>query len=61
MTTYDKLLTALGDGCWHPRRELEELTVFPEDWLVELRREGHEVNEDGTGSVLVRLREPATA
>jgi hypothetical protein len=59
VTTYEKVLDALGDGSWHARGELDELTVFPEEWLRELLREGHEVLEDEEGRVLVRLREPA--
>ena len=59
MSTYEKLLAALGDGEWHAKHELAELTVFPEEWLEELRREGHAVVEDEEGQVLVRLREPA--
>jgi hypothetical protein len=60
VTTYDNLVEALSDGAWHPRRDIEELTVFPEEWLKELLHEGHEVLEDDNGDVFVRLREPAT-
>jgi hypothetical protein len=59
MATYDKVLDALGDGDWHARFELEEVTVFPEEWLRELLREGHEVLEDEQGRVRLLLREAA--
>jgi hypothetical protein len=59
MTTYDKVLDALGDGDWHARRELEEVTVFPEEWLRELLREGYDVLEDEEGRVRLRVPEPA--
>ena len=40
MTTYEKVLGKLEDGDWHSRRELDEVTVFPEEWIKELLREG---------------------
>jgi hypothetical protein len=58
VTTYDKVLGTLADGDWHARRELDEVTVFPDEWLRELLREGHEVLEDGQGRVKVNLRVP---
>lgn len=61
MTTYERLLSVLGDGRWHSKRELDELTVFPEEWLRELRHDGHAVVEDDEGRVFVRLRESLTA
>jgi hypothetical protein len=59
VATYEKVLKKLEDGGWHSRRELDEVTVFPEEWIKELLREGHEVLEDGQGRLKLRLREPA--
>ncbi len=58
MTTYEKVLEKLEDGDWHARRELDEVTVFPEEWLRELLREGHEVLEDGQGRLKLRCGSP---
>ena len=61
MTAYENLVEALSDGGWHARRELEEVSVFPEEWLKELLCEGHEVLKDEARAVVVRLQETSPA
>jgi hypothetical protein len=61
VTTHENLVEALSEGGWHARREIEELTVFPEEWLKELLYEGHEVLKDEAREVVVRLQEPPAA
>jgi hypothetical protein len=56
-TTYKQLLTVLADGDWHSLDELEAVTRYPDQWLTELRHEGHQVGFDSLGRPLVRLGE----
>ena len=60
-TTYAQLMKILGDGDWHSADELTAVTQFPQEWVDELRHEGHQIATDEIGSPLVRLREPAVS
>ena len=46
MSTYQRVKDVLADGEWHSIEELKEVSMFPERWFEELRREGLEVRED---------------
>ena len=39
MSKYEQIIDLLSDGEWHTKDDLGEVTVFPELWLDELRRE----------------------
>ena len=39
MTKYEQIIELLSDGEWHTREDLEQVVVFPELWLDELRHE----------------------
>ena len=62
-TTYAQLMRILNDGDWHSVDELTAVAHYPQHWVDELRREGHQVVTDSVGRPLVRLRErtPTTA
>ena len=39
MSKYEQIIELLSDGEWHTKEDLEQVTVFPELWLDELRHE----------------------
>ena len=39
MSKYEQIIQLLSDGEWHTKEDLEQVTVFPELWLDELRHE----------------------
>ena len=59
MTAYERVLRVLDDGAWHRAEELRLVTRYPEEWIKELRHEGHEVRERKGGGTAVRLRRQA--
>jgi hypothetical protein len=54
-STYARIVELLSDGEWHYEPELLRVSTFPEHWVTELAREGHEVKKTEQGSRLVRL------
>jgi hypothetical protein len=60
MTAYDEVLELLGDAEWRARRELDELTVLPDEWLREVLLEGREILDDELGGAPLR-RPPSEA
>jgi hypothetical protein len=58
VSTYTRLLGLLADGKWHGRSDLRKITLYPDEWMEELRYAGHEVVENESGAVLVRFRFP---
>jgi hypothetical protein len=46
MSTYERVKAVLADGEWHTIEELKEVSMFPERWVEELRRDGLEVREN---------------
>ena len=50
--TFPALIGLLQDGQWHADDELTSVTTFPQEWLVEVEREGFELERRGA---LVRL------
>jgi hypothetical protein len=46
MSRYQRVKAVLADGEWHSIEELKEVSMFPERWVEELRRDGLEVRED---------------
>jgi hypothetical protein len=46
MSTYERVKAVLADGEWHTIEELKEVSMFPERWVEELRRDGLEVRQD---------------
>ena len=49
MSTYQRVKDVLADGEWHSIEELKEVSMFPERWVEELRRDGLELQEDKGG------------
>jgi hypothetical protein len=54
-STYSQIVELLSDGEWHGEPELQGVSYFPEHWVTELAREGHEVSDSEHGGRLVRL------
>ena len=54
--TYTRLLKLLADGEWHGQDELRKITSFPEQWMNELRHDGHEIAVHEDGAPVVRLK-----
>jgi hypothetical protein len=46
MSTYQRVKDVLADGEWHSIEELKEVSMFPERWVEELRKDGLEIRED---------------
>jgi len=55
MSKYEQILELLSDGEWHTKEDLEQVTVFPELWLDELRHEPSVEIVDGESTVKVKL------
>jgi hypothetical protein len=53
--TYPALVELLKDGEWHADEELAAITQFPREWLHELEREGHAVEQQGDSPLFVRM------
>lgn len=51
--TYPAVVGLLQDGQWHVSAELSAVTTFPQEWLAELEREGHELERQGESVRLV--------
>ncbi len=56
MTTYERIIELLGDGEWHPVDDLRLVTRYPDEWVRELRHEGHAVVGRSGDAAVVRLR-----
>jgi hypothetical protein len=46
MSTYQRVKDVLADGEWHSIEELKKVSMFPERWVEELRKDGLEIRED---------------
>jgi hypothetical protein len=55
MSKYEQIIELLSDGEWHTKEDLEQVTVFPELWLDELRREPSVEVVDDESTVKVKL------
>ena len=51
--TYPAVVGLLQDGRWHADDELTAVPTFPQEWLAELEREGHELERQGESVRLV--------
>jgi hypothetical protein len=56
VSTYPRLLGLLADGEWHGEDDLRKITPYPDEWVKELRYDGHEVAVNERGDSLVRLK-----
>jgi hypothetical protein len=55
MTKYEEIIEFLSDGEWHTKEDLEQVTVFPELWVDELRHEPAVEVVDEESTVKVKL------
>jgi hypothetical protein len=55
MTKYEQIIELLSDGEWHTKEDLEQVTVFPDLWLDELRHEPAVQIVDDESNVKVKL------
>jgi hypothetical protein len=53
--TYPAVVGLLQDGQWHAAGELTAVTTFPQEWLAELERAGHELERQGDSPQMIRL------
>jgi hypothetical protein len=55
VSTHARLLKLISDGEWHGEEDLRKITLYPGEWMTELR---HEVAVDEGGAPVVRLSIP---